>query len=175
MSALFQALTIIADLLIFVFVAYYFLKFRAKEKELDRKEGKIDTDYHQIVDNALARERKILEDATGEATRIIQGAQAISDASKQAVNIALESIVKNIQGETGNVAKEFMGNYQTSLKQLSDQSLSDLKKITGGLETDLAGQIKEFHEKMLPQLEQELEEYKQARLKQIEETINRVI
>jgi F0F1-type ATP synthase membrane subunit b/b' len=176
MSALlFQGITLIANFLILSFVAYYFLRFRAKEKELDARSGKIDTEYHQVIDNALAHERKILEDATSEATRIISGAQNISDSSKYAVTQALENIAKDIQSQAANIAQGFMGNYQNSLKGLSDQSLLNVQNITKGLETELQTELAKFHEKMLPELEQELENYKQARLKQIEETVTRVI
>jgi hypothetical protein len=171
----FLIITAIADFLIFSFVAYYFIKFRAREQELAKREGKVDADYHQIIDNALARERKILEDATSEAKRIITGAQYISDASKQAVATSLDAIVKQIQNQTQELASEFMKSYKASLEQISTQSLSNVSNITKGLEGDLQTQIKLFHEKMLPELEKELEEYKQARLKQIEDTVNRVI
>lgn len=175
MTELFQILTIAADVLIFLFVAYYFYRFRARERDLDEKSGKMDREYHEVLNTALARERKILEDATKEATQILSNAQYVSDTSKQAVAQALDSITKNIQGQAGNIAQGFTENYQASLKTLSDQSLSNLNAITKNLEADLQNQLKEFHEKMLPGLEKQLEDYKQARIKHIEDTVNRVI
>ena len=207
-SLLFQLTTIAADLMIFLFVGYYLIKIRSKEKNLEKKEGKIDTNYHQIVDNALAKERKILEDATNEADQIITGAQYIRLASKETVDQAMQKMVADIQKEAVNTSnsllnisntsketvnqtmqkmvsdiqkeavvttRDFMNSYQTSLKQLASQSLKDFQNVVKGLEIDLQKQIKDFHETLLPNLEKELEDYKQARLKQTEQTITRII
>ena len=92
-----QVISIIADLAIFSFVVYYFFKLWSREKELEKKENKIDTEYHQIVDTALTKERKIIEDATTEADQIIAGAKHINQGVKDEINQALQMMVVDIQ------------------------------------------------------------------------------
>ena len=58
-----QIVTILADLVIFVFVCYYLWELRAKEKLIEKEQKETDSSYHHVVDDALAKERKILEDA----------------------------------------------------------------------------------------------------------------
>jgi vacuolar-type H+-ATPase subunit E/Vma4 len=187
MSALlFQIVTLSADLLIFLFVGYYFLKFHSKEKEIDKKTTKIDTDYHHIVDDALTKERTILndastashhivEDATAQADQIISGAQYISQATQETVDQALQKLVVDIEKEALSTAQDFAKSYQASLKQLSSSSLNDFQVVVKGLEADLQKQIQDFHETLFSQMKGELEEYKKARLAQTEQTITKVI
>lgn len=171
----FQIVTLIADVVIFIFVGYYLLEFRVKEKELDKKEEKIDTNYHQVVDNALSKERKILEDATNEANVIITGAQYITTDSKKAVDHALEQMVVDINKESATTAQNFMTSYQTSLQQLANQSLAEYQNIMKGLEADLKKQVKDFHDSLLPDLKKELDEYKEVRMQQAEQLITAII
>ena len=131
--------------------------------------------YHQIVDSALAKERKILEDATLEADQIIHDAQFIRDSSKRAVNQALETMVHDVQKESIHTASNFMNSYSVSLKDLASSSLTDFENIAKGLEGDMQKQIQEFRQTLLPNLEKELEEYKKIRLKQSEETITNIV
>ncbi len=210
-----QFIQTFAGLLTIVFVSHYFFKFRAKEKKLEEKESKIDTDYHHVVDNALAKERKILDDATHEANQIITGAQYVNHASQEAASQALQKMVADIQRDASDTAKsvdqalqkmvtdmhkevletthEFMSSYQTSLDKLANRSLNDFQTVSKdtegdlqktlkdfqdiakGLEGDLQKQMKEFHENLLPKLEKELDEYKQNRIKEAEQTIKQVI
>lgn len=171
----FQIITLLADLAFFVFVVYYFLQFRAKEKEIESKSGKVDTDYHQIVDTALTKERKILDDATVEADHIIAGAKYVSDDSVKRINTALEKMIADIQKEAVDTSRTFMHDYSTTLQQLTKTSLTDFQHILQGLQTDMQKQITEFHEKQLPMLEKELETYKQSRMKEADQLISRVV
>jgi len=193
----FLLVTLAADCLIFVFVGYFFLVFRKREAELKKRESKADTEYHAVVDNALNKERKILDDATSEADKIVNDAKYVNREISEKVNQALQKMVVDIQKDATDSATNFLGKYQEALKQMSGQSLSGYQKITRDMETDLqnfAGeleaalknmglslgvdlqnQIKNFHESLLPGLEKELEAYKQLRLKQADQTINQVI
>lgn len=210
-----QFIQTFAGLLIIVFILHYFFKYHAREKKLEEKENKIDSDYHHVVDTALAKERKILDDATREANQIITGAQYINQASRQAADQALQQMVSDIQKDASDTAKsvdqalqkmvtdvhkevletthEFMSSYQTSLEKLANKSLTDFQDvskdtegelqktlkdfqdITKGLEGDLQKQMKEFHETLLPALRKELDEYKQNRMKEAEQTTKQVI
>lgn len=170
-----QGLTIVADLVIFIFAGYYFLKLRSKEKKIEQTETKVDTNYHQIVDDALSKERKILEDAAMEADRIVTNAQYVQQTSKEAIDQALSELVKQIQAESVDTATKFMADYSASLKQLATTSLTDFQNAALGLSADLQKQIKDFRATLLPDLEKELEEYKKMRLKQTDETITKIV
>lgn len=210
-----QTIGLSANLLIFIGFAYYFLRLRKKEEELDRKLENMDTDYHKVVDNALTKERKIIEDAgntynqimynalseerqlvddaTREASQIITGAQYINRAAKGTVDQALDHMIDDIKKGILDTARDFLNDYQASLKLVTDQSLTDFQKVSKGLETDLqkqtddfqnvAKELKEdlqkqitnFHDTVLPALEKELEDYKQMRLNQTEQTIKSVV
>lgn len=174
-SLLFQFFTISADLVIFVFVGYYLLKIRSKEQTLEKKEDKIDTNYHQIVDNALTKERKILEDASFEADKILSGAEYVNDTTKEAINQALQNVVVEIQKEAVDTARTFMNSYQESLKKLVIESLTQFQKVTKELEGDLQKQTEDFHNTLLPSLQKELEEYKKIRLKDTDQMVIRIV
>jgi vacuolar-type H+-ATPase subunit H len=171
----FQVLILVFDLIILAFAVYYFLQLRSKEKKIEQTETKVDTNYHQIVDDALSRERKILEDAAMEADRIITNAEYVKQTSKEAIDQALSELVKQIQKESVDTATKFMADYSSSLKQLATTSLTDFQQVSLGLQTDLQQQIKNFRESLLPNLDKELEEYKKMRLKQTEEMVTRIV
>lgn len=175
MSALLQILSIYANLSVIVFIIYYFWNFQGRDKELRKKEGKIDSEYHQIVDNALTKERKILEDATNEANVIITGAQYITNDSKKTIDHALDQMVAEVQKESSDTANNFLNTYQASLQQLANQSLSEYQGIMKSLEADLQKQIKDFHDSLLPNLKKELDDYKEIRMKETEQLITAIV
>lgn len=171
----FQIITTAADLVIFVFAGYYMLKIRKREKELEKKEKKIDTGYHQVIDDALSRERKILEDAAKEADEIITDAEYVNKSSTEEINRALHDLAKDIEKEAAQSAQTFTTSYATSLKNLTAESLTEFQTIVKTLVADLQKQTEEFRQTLLPKMEQELEGYKQARLKQTEEMTTRIV
>jgi len=171
----FQVLILFFDLVILIFAVYYFLQLRSKAKKIEQAETKVDTNYHQIVDDALSRERKILEDAAMEADRIVTNAEYVKQSSKEAIDQALSELVKQIQKESVDTATGFMNDYSSSLKQLATTSLTEFQTIALELEGDLQKQIKNFRESLLPNLEKDLEEYKKMRLKQTEEMVTKVV
>lgn len=199
-----QILQVYADIVILIFVGYYFLKLWVREKELEKKEHKADTAYHQIVDDALSKERKIVDDATHEAQQILAGAHYINQATKEAVHQALAKMAEDIQKDAVSAASEFMKSYQASLRDLSSQSLTDFREyakeqdmelkrqikafhttlneslanfqdVAKGMEGDLQQQIQAFHQTLLPTMQKELEDYKQARMAQTERTVAKIV
>src|SRR6266513_2338897 len=108
----FEVLSLVANLVMFVFVGFYLFSLRAREKSLEKRESQIDTEYHQVVDNALAKERKIMEEASFEANQIITGAQYVNRTSKETVDQALQKMIVDIHTEAFNAAKDFMASYQ---------------------------------------------------------------
>src|SRR5258706_1281180 len=174
-TLLFQLITITADLVIFAFIGMYFFELRDKKKEVEKKESKIDTGYHQVVDSALTKERKILDDATKEANEIITGAHYINKTTKDTVDQALQKIAADIHKAAVASAEDFMGKYQSTLKQVATTSLTDFTSVSKTLEDDWQKQIQEFHKTLLPGVEKEVEAYKQARLQNDEQLIARVV
>lgn len=170
-----QIISLTANAILFIFFIYFLLHLHTREKELAKKEGQIDKAYHHVVDEALAKERTILDDATHAADQIITGAQYVQQNSKHSVDHALQKMVDDVSGETKDTAQNFRASYQSSLDQIAQQSLTEFQTVTKELQTDLQTQVKQFHETLLPSLEKELDEYKQARLQQAEQTITRII
>src|SRR6185437_11785443 len=103
-TLLFQVITLVFDLVIIVFAGVYLLGVRRKEKEIDKREGKIDTDYRQVVGQGMQREQQILDNAlnqssqmmqvaTHQANQIIAGTQYISQSAKTTLDTALAKMV----------------------------------------------------------------------------------
>lgn len=170
-----QILTLGFDLILFLFIVYYLLKLRRKERELDKKSEKLDANYHHVVDEALAKERQIVDDATQQADKIITDTKYVTDSSKQNLDTALKQMVSGMQQETLHTTQNFAQTYQTSLQQIAANSLTDFQKTIKDLQADLHQQVQSFHSTVLPNLEKELDEYKKARMKQVDDTSMRVV
>jgi vacuolar-type H+-ATPase subunit H len=192
-TMLYHFLTITASLTTIIFVIYYTFRLHAKEKELEGKRGKIDTEYHKIVDDALSKERKILDDAANEADKIIADAKYVSSGSKEVVDKALQKMVEDIQKESVATGRAVLNNYESSLKELTNTSLKDIgeisksldvdlqtqlkefEKITRELEGDLQKQLKAFNETQLAMMQKELDAYKESRIKQTEQMVTGIV
>jgi hypothetical protein len=168
-------ITLATNILILIFLIYYIFSLRTREKKLEIQEDAVDTDYHHVVNEALNKERAILTDATSEADQIIKGANYLSNASKQEVSNAIRTLVLEIQKEGQIISQAFSSEYTSSLKGLSQQSLNEFQVIMTTLQNDLKKQINEFHITLMPQVEKELEAYKQTRLKEIDKAVTDII
>lgn len=166
---------LLADVMLLVFAGYYFFRVRARERELDSRENKSDTDYHQVVDSALAKERKILDDATNEADKIISEAKYVNRSASEEVGKAMQVMVTQIQAQANESAKNFMADYEAALKQVSSHSLNEFQKTVSDLENDLRNQVKHFHDDLLPGLQKELDEYKKMRMEQSDKAVRQVV
>lgn len=170
-----QIISVLADVVIFIFLASYVFKLRAKEKELNEKENKSDNNFHHVVDEALAKERKIIEDAESEADKIVSGAQYISQESKGLVDGTLQQVATDVKQQVSQTTTYFTSNYQTVLHDIANSSLSELQNATKTLSSDLQKQIADFKASMLPKMEQELEEYRKSRMIQTEQLVSQVV
>ena len=201
-TLLFQVITVVFNLVIIVFVVFYLLSLRTKEKEIDRKIHKIDTDYdqvvghsstqqHQIVEGALNQSNQIMTVATHQANQILAGAQYLSQTTKATLDASLQQMVVTVQGVGANskisletalqkiitdVHKEAFDtgltvteSYKASLKQVTDNSLSGFQNVTQELELDLQMQIKNFRQEVLANIEKEVETYKAAKIRRIDQ------
>lgn len=172
---LFQSITVASDTLIFLFVGVYFWKLHRREKELEKQEKKVDAQYHQVIDNALTRERKILDDAVAQAESIIKNTQYISHSSKQTLDQTLEHMASELQNHALDTAKQFTQSYQSTLQHVSEQSLSSFQHASDGLEAGMQKQIQQFQSSLVPIMQKELDAYKQARMKEIDQQVNGVV
>ena len=203
-----QVIAVAADLIIIAILLYYLASVRGREKILAEKEQKLDENYKQTMEQALVKEKqvidgamneanKILEVTTNQATQIIQGAQfmsqnsiavltqavqkmisqtqVIGDTTKITLEQALQKIVVDVQKEALEASRSSINTYSQSLKVVTTQSLSDLQIIAKGLEVDMQKQISDFNQSLLPRLEKEVEEYKEMRIKQAEQMVNKII
>jgi F0F1-type ATP synthase membrane subunit b/b' len=124
-NLLFQVITVVFDLVIVVFVAFYLIGVRNKEKNIDKRESKLESDYSEIVGNGMARERQILDNAVNQSNQIMQiathqanqvlaGAQYISQTSKASLDNALQRMVVDVE------------NVSSSSKMALDQALQKI-------------------------------------------------
>lgn len=101
------------DLCVIVFVVFYVLSFRKREKELDKRESKISSDYKQVVGGSQAQERQIIQTAmnesaqmmqvaTHQANQILSGAQYLSQTTKATLDTALQRMVVDVQNAGSN-------------------------------------------------------------------------
>ena len=135
----------------------------------------MDTDYHRIVDDALSKERKILEDASNEADQIINQTNYVSQESKESLDQALSRMASDLQTGALHTSQSFLEYYYNSLKHISAQSLNEYQTTIKKFEQDLHKQAEDFRQAVLPNMEKELAEYKQARLKEAEKMIRQIV
>jgi len=159
---------LLADAAIFLFVGYYFLRIRQKEVDLDKREGKFDRDYHQVVDNALTKERKILEDATATASQIIAEARQINQNVTAEVAKSLEAMANQLQSEALEVAKKMGEEYQKTLEELAKRSEADFENVFKEMKGGMLAQIEEFQKSTRPVLLKEIEDYKKTKMDEVD-------
>jgi len=171
----FQIFTLIANVSIIVFVGYYLFKLNAKEKVFEKKEQTVDEQYHHVVDEALAKERKILEDAASQAGEIISQAKSINTSSQEQINHALEKIIADSHTQALSLSQQSMNQYAAYLKQIANSSLANFSTLSKELEDTMKQNTKTIQESMLPSLQKELEAYRQMRLKETDQIVQRIV
>lgn len=171
-----------ANLMILLFLIYYFANVQKQKKTLEeklnqltKKEVKIDSDYHQIVDASLSKERKILEDATKEANTILTSTKYVSDSYKKAMDESLQKMINDVLQQAAVSAGDVLGKHKNSLNQISLNSLNNFQNITKQFEADMQKQMQDFRLTLLPNLQKELDLYKQQKIKDANKTVNAII
>lgn len=112
-ALLFQVITVVFDLCVIIFVVFYVVSFRRREKELEKKESRVNSDYKQIVGTGQAQEHQILQTAMNESSQIMQiathqanqiltGAQYLSQTTKATLDTALQRMVVDVQNAGSN-------------------------------------------------------------------------
>jgi len=174
-NSVFSSINIATNFILLILLVFYFFYLRIKEKAINKKENKIDSDYHKIIDDALARERKIIGDTTQEADKILASAQYVNESTKEAVNQALQKMIEGLEQRTIQTSHEFVSYYLGNLKELTHQSLGDFTNISKEMETDLRKQIEAFNKTLLPNLEKEISNYRETRMKLIDNSIKTIV
>lgn len=130
-ALLFQVVSVVFDLSVIVFVAVYVFGIRKKEKDVNKKEGKIESDYQAIVEQSRTQERQIIENAmsqsnqmmqvaTHQANQIIAGTQFISQSTRTTLEATLQKMVVDVQN-TGS-------NSKIALEQTLQKIINDVHK-----------------------------------------------
>lgn len=112
-TLLYQVVTLVFNLIIIVFVVFYLLSLRNKEKEIDKKSHKIEGDYnnvvgqvvtqqHQIVQGAVDQSNQIMQIATHQANQILAGTQYLSQTTKATLDASLQRMVVDVQNAGSN-------------------------------------------------------------------------
>ncbi len=171
----FQIITVGINILILIFMIYYIWRLHAKEMDLERRGHKVDSDYHAIVDDALTKERKIVDDAAREATQIISGAKYINESTKSSIDQTLQKMVSEISSSASTSAHQFLEYYHNSLRQISVNSVTDFQKIIREMEADYQKQLKDFEQNVLPNMQKDIEAYKEARYKDADAQVKKIV
>jgi hypothetical protein len=170
-----QFVTVIADIAILIFVFFYILSLRKKEKLIDKEKADADANFQKTVEDSLSKEKKLLEDAAFASNQIITETKYVTDSSKAALEEALQKMEHSLEDEANLSTKDFSKTYSASLQHIATQSLSEFQSIIHSMEQELQRQTNDFSATMLPELQKELDSYRQMRLQQADRTINHVI
>ncbi len=158
-ALLFQFISVTTYVLIFFFVLYYIYNFRKKEKEVEKKEEINDRGYNQIIQDALEKERKILEQAmtqgqqilevtTNQANQLIAGAQFISKNSIETLN----QTIQKMEIEMQNIGS----NSKITVNQAMQKIAVDLQKEALETSTDF---IKNYDEALKQAVTHSLQDF----------------
>lgn len=150
-------------------------KFEEREKELAAKEAQVESGYQQIINQALEKERKILEDAAKQANEILSSTQNLSTTSKENLNNALQKMIADIQNEAATSSNDFLSNYKNSLGQISNKSLVDFQNELKKFEADMQVKMQNFRDTLLPGIQKELEAYKNEQFRLADKKVASII
>ncbi len=171
-----------ANLMMLLFLGFYLHQLKNEKKvledkarELAKKENEVNSDFHQSVDKSLSEERKIIDGATEQAKSILTDTKYVSDSSKKVIDEALAKMIGLVEQEVETSSKDMLDKHKNSLTEVSGKSLNNLQNITKQFETNLEMQMQDFQKSLLPNLQKELEEYKQQKFKEANDKVNKII
>lgn len=188
-NLLYQVFTVVFDLVILVFVGFYLLNLRKKEKDLDKRTVEADQDYDKVVGNSMAQQHNIVQGAveqsnqmmsiaTHQANQILQGAQYISQTTKATLDAAIGKMVVDVEsvGQNSRIALD-----QALQKMVTDvhrEAFDAGKKVTDDHETTLK-QIASFSitgfqnvtNELELELQKEIRQFRQEVLANIEKEV----
>ncbi|MBN1168302.1 hypothetical protein JXA63_00270 [Candidatus Woesebacteria bacterium] len=182
-SALFlQVATVVSDLVIFVFVGFYFWSLSKdrknldkREKQLQEKQQQIENQYNQIIDIANQQKRKILEDTASKSSAIIANTQFITESSKQLIERSLQEVIASIQQKALTTSEAYIESYKDYLDQTSQKTLGQFQGVASSFENEMRKQTTDLKNTLLSSFESELKKHQQQKLAEAEQKINEVV
>lgn len=201
-TLLYQVVTLVFNLVIIVFVVFYLLNLRNKEKELDKRANKADHEYEQVIGQSMSQQQQIVQGAysqsnqimsiaTHQANQILAGAQYLSQTTKATLETslqkmvvdtqnagenakitldqALQKIITDVHREAFDTGKKVTDDHEEKLKQIATNSISGFQNVTNELEIELQKQIREFRQEVLANIEKEVQEYKEAKMRRVDQ------
>lgn len=146
-----------------------------RKKELSEKERQLESGYRQVIENALAKERKIIEEATAQARTILSDTQNLSTTSKDNLDKALQKMNYDVQNYAATSSNNLLADYKTYLGKIAEKSLLDFQNNTKRFEDDMQNKMQDFRDTLLPGIQKELEEYKNKRFRDADKAIDEII
>lgn len=145
------------------------------KKELSEKERELESGYRQIIENALAKERKIIEEATAQARSILSNTQSLSSASKDDLDKALQKMIYDVQNYAATSSNNLLNDYKNYLDKIAEKTLMDFQSNTKRFEDDMQKKMQDFRDTLLPGIQKELDEYKNKRFQEADKVVNEII
>jgi F-type H+-transporting ATPase subunit b len=182
-SALFlQIVTVVSDLIIFVFVGFYFWTMQKdrkileeRQKRLKQKSDEIEAKYDQIVDEAHDEKKKILQKTSQKANAIISDTQFVTDTSKKIVEDALQKLSVDIKAKAQAASNQQVDTYKNYLDRASKESLNDFSSVADKFAHEMEKQTQQFRTQLLKNMQKELEEFKVKKMQAAEQKINIIV
>lgn len=146
-----------------------------------------------LLDEARTRAVKIIEDANTKAQQIISGSQELDQTAKEAIIEQLKELAKEESQTFGKSSQDISKTYEMMLAKMREEHINMLKSISKDIESQALTEVEGFKttlaqgtigsQKMLEQriaqeytaLQNQLVEYKQVRLKKIDQSIYQLI
>lgn len=188
-NLLYQAITLVFNALVAIFVVYYLFSLRSKEKDIDRREKKMGDDYRNVVDNGLTQERQILDNAvsqsnqmmqvaTHQANQIISGSQYIAQNSKASIDNALQKLVVDVENVSQNSKIALDQALQKIVVDVHREAFDTGKEFSGNFDsalkhiaqTSLAG-FQNVASELELDLQKQIREFRQTLLANIEKEV----
>lgn len=145
---LYQVVTVVFNLIIIVFVVFYLLNLRQKEKDLDARAQKYSHDYDQTVNYSLQQQNQIIagavnqsnemmQIATHQANQILAGAQYLSQTTKATLDASLRKMVVDVEGVGQNSKIMLEQALQKVVVDVHKEAFDTGKQVTASYQSSL--------------------------------------
>jgi len=168
-------------LLMLSIISFLYALYR-REKEFERKQTKLIEDYDQIMQQAHAKAREIIDRASSEAQSLLSQTQESKSNVDQSVRDAFVKLTQDQMQLLHTNSDVYAKDYQTSLQQLKDtytKSLEDLlKQIKEKTEQELLGSQQSMQKKIQDEFSKsqvEINEYKRHQMQHVDQSINDMV
>lgn len=165
----------------------------AKEKELDSQRAIMRERAMALVTDAREKSLKIIEDANKTAAGIIEQATITSQFSEKELGEKLKAIQEEQSEKLKEQTSDFLAQFHATLENLKQEDVASLQSASQQIQTQALSQVDAFKhsieeetveseqkiaqemEKQYSVVKQELETYKQKKMKQIDDSIYTIL